>query len=98
MRYSNKELVIIGVLAEAEKETVSLDEIVELARPHLDPAKEQKFFRSGVLSCIRNLRLKLPKEGLELTPNEQIGRGNKAEFTVRGDYSKFVNERLLERA
>jgi hypothetical protein len=99
MRYTNKELVIINVLADLQavgRKMVCLDEIVTAARPNLDPQHQQKFFRSGINSCIRNLRLKLPKEGLELVPNETVGRGNKAEFRITGDYRKLINQQVEE--
>lgn len=95
MRYSDKELVVIGVIADFQRKgaiRIDLDELVNAARPKLDPDERQVYFRSGLLSCVRNLRLKLPEEGLRLSSVGRVGRGNKAVFLFDGDYSKLLNE------
>jgi len=93
MRLSSKELAILGAivtLKSKEKDEISLDAIIDHVRPELDPQEQYKYFRSGVLSSLRNLQRKLPREGLTLLHNEMVGRGHKAIFTVAGDYAKFV--------
>lgn len=100
MRYSPKEMVIIETIAAYQQNghsEIDLDDIIDVARPQLDPGERQAYFRSGVLSCIRNLRLKLPDENLGIVPNGVVGRGNKATFKISGDYKKFLNDKALER-
>lgn len=99
MRYSPKEMVVLAALAEHQGRGVSeidLDDIIESVRPTLDPNGQKAYFRSGILSCIRNLRLKLPEENLTLTPNNEIGRGNKSSFRIEGNYKAFLDIKALE--
>jgi len=100
MRYTNKELAIIEAIA-VEQETlgadkVSLDGIVEAVAPKLDPEGKQARFRGGVNACLRNLERKLRSDGLTLAGSGEVGRGNKAYYSIGGSYRDFLNSKLRE--
>lgn len=95
MRYSDKELVVLGVIADHQNKgaiRIDLDQLVADARPQLDPDGHKTYFRSGLLSCLRNLRLKLPDDGLRINSVGRVGRGNKAVFIFDGDFNKLIKE------
>jgi hypothetical protein len=101
MKFSPKEMTVIGALAElqkTEKEPIYLDDVVELVKCDLDPHATQTYFRSGVHSTMRNLIRKInvshSRDGTEyiLLCDEKIGRGNKSEFSMQGNFGDLYEK------
>lgn len=97
MRYTKKELSIIEAIAAQQEENlgadrVELDTIIDTLAPELE-GEEKLRFRRSVNASMRNLERKLRSDGLTLVGSGEVGRGNKAYYSIEGSFRNFLNAR-----
>ena len=88
MKFSNREKQLLEILKKNPEVEISLDEIVRLMGRKLK--QKPRFFRGSLITCLRNLHIKLELFGIDLVAVTPIGRGHKAAYKVSDRISELV--------